>query len=299
MLSILSKFKRTIIQSLSAFILLLPFVDGKIRWFCTPVMNCHACALSHFVCPIGVIAKYPSSYFTFPFVAMGIVFILGALFGRALCGWVCPIGLLQDLLYKIPTPKFKVPHWFGFGKYLSLIFLVIVLPIFSEYFFCNLFCFTAGVQVTIPNLIMGTQSVTMTTLPGTSIPFPAIVNSSAPDIILWTTTIRLSITILLLILVIFTSRLFCKILCPIGALLAIFNYFSFFKIKQPSRCISCKKCDKSCPMDCEPMSRISQGIPANQKGECIVCNQCSSDCPMVAKDKRDAQAQQKEEKNAI
>ena len=49
--------------------------------------------------------KFSISYYVF-----GIMILIGALLGRLVCGLLCPFGFVQDLLYKIPTPKFKIPE---------------------------------------------------------------------------------------------------------------------------------------------------------------------------------------------
>ena len=92
----------------------------ELKSFCLPVMNCHSCALSWFACPIGVYVHY-AGYRLFPFLAVGTVLIIGVFLGRFLCGWVCPFGFLQDLLHKIPSPKFRLPRWTAAIKYVVLV----------------------------------------------------------------------------------------------------------------------------------------------------------------------------------
>jgi polyferredoxin len=189
------------------------------------------------------------------------VLLLGVLIGRLLCGWVCPFGFLQDLLYKIPTRKFHLPEWTGWGKYVVLIGLVLVIPFFwgenSAWGFCR-FCPASAVQVTIPNLVTGGMA---TFSMGTAI--------------------KLGVLLAVIGLVILSSRGFCKAFCPIGAMLAPLNYITFWKIRVPTQnCISCRKCDRSCPQQMTPSKNIAEGTAPNRSGECILCYECQRTCPV-------------------
>ena len=138
----------------------LAFLHGswgpQVKWFCNPVLSCHSCALSWFACPIGVLVHF-SGYHVFPFLAIGTLLLFGVLIGRLLCGWVCPFGLLQDLLFKIPGKKFALPEWASSLKYLFLIFMVFLIPFFlgelTLFSFCRI-CPAATLQVSLPTLIM-------------------------------------------------------------------------------------------------------------------------------------------------
>jgi polyferredoxin len=82
--------------------------------------------------------------------------------------------------------------------------------------------------------------------------------------------------VLLLSLVV--ERPFCKYACPYGALLGIFNLFRIFKIRRnPSTCIDCKACDRTCPMNIP----VSTG-GAVRHHQCIACLKCTSEqaCPV-------------------
>ncbi|MBQ1690068.1 MAG: 4Fe-4S binding protein, partial [Firmicutes bacterium] len=74
--------------------------------------------------------------FRFPYYVLGLMIFFGALLGRAICGFLCPFGLLQDLLNRIPFPKkirtFKGDRKLRNLKYLVLIVLVIMVPIFVK-----------------------------------------------------------------------------------------------------------------------------------------------------------------------
>ena len=94
---------------------------------CSPVFHCYACPLASFACPIGIMAQF-SALHVVPFLAIGTVLVAGALFGSFICGYACPFGFLQDLIGKIPVPKFHLPRWTGFLRYGVLVGTVFVFP---------------------------------------------------------------------------------------------------------------------------------------------------------------------------
>lgn len=234
---------------------------AQVKWFCNPVLSCHSCALAWFACPVGVFVHY-SGYQVIPFVALGTVLILGVLFARLLCGWVCPFGLLQDLIYKIPTVKIALPAWTSNVKYLVLILMVFLLPYFlgelTSFSFCRI-CPAAALQSTLPQLIsQGTQIL------------QALV------------VVKLGFLVFFLVLATLSKRSFCKVFCPIGAMLAPLNLISLWKIKVPTNaCMSCNWCNMACPPQGAPSSRISKGTSPNRVLDCIFCYECKNTCPMV------------------
>jgi len=250
--------KRRTVQTISLIGLHSSFWPwAQAKWFCNPVLSCHSCALAWFACPVGVFVHY-SGWHMFPFMAVGMALVLGVLFGRLLCGWVCPFGLVVDLLYKIPSRKFLLPNWTGYTKYAILIVMVILLPYWlgadTEYSFCG-FCPASALQVTIPNFFMTGLDMSVT---------------KAVKLVLLAGVVVLSV---------FSSRSFCKVFCPIGAMLAPLNYVSFWAIKPPViHCEECDRCDTHCPATGLPSSRIAQGIPPNRALECIVCHDCQDAC---------------------
>ncbi|MGE5609519.1 MAG: 4Fe-4S binding protein [Bacillota bacterium] len=94
---------------------------------CSPGFNCHGCPWATGACPVGVMA-FGSAMHALPVLAIASVLAVGAVLGRLVCSFVCPFGLLQDLLYRIPSPKISLPRFVRYGKYLCLVLLVFVLP---------------------------------------------------------------------------------------------------------------------------------------------------------------------------
>jgi ferredoxin-type protein NapH len=229
----------------------------EFKWLCNPVLSCHSCVLAWFACPIGVFVHY-SGYHLFPFFAVGTLLLIGVIAGRLLCGWVCPFGLLQDLLYKISGPKIELPEWTSRIKYFVLFFMVFLFPfVWSEQTwlsFCRI-CPAAALQVTLPSLLMGENVLNA----GTALRFAMLGGVVA--------------------LAIANSRSFCKVLCPIGALMAPLNFISFWVVKPPREsCLNCLKCDRACSTHVRPSARLPFQIPANRALDCIVCHDCQTAC---------------------
>ena len=106
--------------------------QGKWKQFCNPGMNCYSCPAAKLACPIGAMqAVSGSSNFQFSFYVVGFILALGVLCGRWICGFVCPFGLLQELLYKIPFPiRKRIWKPLTYLKYFLLVVFVLWMPVF-------------------------------------------------------------------------------------------------------------------------------------------------------------------------
>jgi ferredoxin-type protein NapH len=250
-------FRRRVVQVASLVALHSSVLGFDLKWICNPVLSCHGCALSWFACPIGLFVHY-AGYRVFPLMGTGFIVVVGATLGRFLCGWVCPLGLVQDALYKIPAPKIEMPEWTRSIKYMVLAVFVGLMPfLFGEstlLSFCR-FCPSSALQVTIPALFTeGTAALGLMTI------------------------LKLAILAVVLCLSVVNSRFFCRVLCPIWAMLAPFNLISWIRVGRKKECVSCSKCDAACPVQIEPLKRIARGLPANRHPDCLACRDCVSIC---------------------
>jgi len=234
---------------------------GLVQWhfICFPVFNCHSCPISVFSCPLGVIGQFAGVGLV-PLSVVGAVALAGLIGGRILCGWACPFGLFQDLLYKVPYVKFQIPSWTRFIKYGVFLGLVVAVPFFLStsfpIYFCRL-CPVATIESAIPW---------------------AIINGTTEVISL---SIRLIVLFAVVILVMGHKRFFCKVLCPLGACLSVFNRFAAIFPERNSDCIDCGTCNKVCPMETEP-DKNSFGVYDDRAEECITCLECHKKCPTKA-----------------
>ena len=235
--------------------------EGKLKSLCVPGLNCYSCPGAVGACPIGSLQNALSANkFRFPYYVLGLLLFFGAVLGRLVCGFLCPFGLLQDLLHKIPFPKkiktFKGDKLLRKVKYAVLIVLVIVLPLCVKLtpFFCKYLC-PSG---TVSGLLLALGDNTLFKLFGSRFMWKACI---------------LGIIVLLSILI---YRPFCKYLCPLGAFYAPFNKVAAVKIAvDADKCVSCGKCADVCNMCVNP-SRTPNHT------ECIRCGDCIHACPAKA-----------------
>lgn len=262
---------RLAVQSLWTFIsnsFLTGFTQGKIyqgslKKFCLPGLNCYSCPGALGSCPIGAIQATLGSEKKAAFFVSGMLIFIGAIVGRGVCGWLCPFGLFQDLLNKIPFFKkistFKGDKLLRKLKYVILLVFVIILPLFfldpygiSTPYFCKYICPNGVLQGAIP-LSIANETI-----------------REALGFLFTYKSIILAVTVLLSVII---YRPFCKYICPLGAIYSLFNRFSILKItNEKSKCINCKKCEKSCKMNVDILKNPNSA-------ECIRCGACVSACP--------------------
>ena len=271
----LSEAPRHRIQALWALITngqLSGFLTGKIyhgdvKNVCVPGMNCYSCPGAMGACPIGSLQAVMGSWkFKFSYYVLGIIFFFGALIGRFVCGWLCPFGLIQDLLHKIPFVKkmktFRGDKLLRKLKYFIFAIFVVLLPLFvvdvlgqGSPFFCKLICPVGTLEGGIPLTLL---------------------NKSLRGAIGWLFAWKSVILAATIILSMIIYRPFCKYICPLGALYSLFNRISVFRYRvNPQACVHCGACARVCKMQCNPVKN------ANDL-ECIRCGQCAKVCPTKA-----------------
>lgn len=236
---------------------------GKWKQFCNPGMNCYSCPAARLSCPIGAMQAVSGSMnFNMSFYVTGFVLAVGVLFGRAVCGYVCPFGLIQELLYKIPSPKKRLWKGFTYVKYVLLVFLVLLFPaaVTNELgmgapAYCEYICPVGTLEGGLPLLAA----------------HPELRKTIGALF-----SVKAFILALTLIGCIVICRFFCKVMCPLGAIYGILNKISFYHMEvDKEKCISCGKCHIVCPMDVNPAE-------ITDSAECIRCGKCTACCPKEA-----------------
>lgn len=240
---------------------------GEFKRICVPGLNCYSCPGAMSACPIGAIqAVIGTVEYNFSFYVVGFMALIGVISGRFTCGWLCPFGFIQDLLYKIPTKKIKVRTSINailkYLKYAILAVFVILLPLLlvnefglSAPFFCEYICPAGTLEGGIP-LVLFNKSL----------------RGALGFLFGW----KMFILVFIVLLSIFIYRPFCRYICPLGALYSLFNKISFYRYKvDKNKCTGCSSCTNKCKLDIEVYK-------SPNSMECIRCGDCIKACPKKA-----------------
>lgn len=236
---------------------------GSWKQFCNPGLHCYSCPAASFACPIGAMQAVAGSMnFSISFYVLGFLLAIGALFGRLVCGWVCPFGLIQELIHKIPCKKLKLPKPFTYIKYGILLIFVIILPVaVTNYMgmgkpaFCQYICPSGTLLGGIPMMLTHSE-----------------LRNTVGSLF----ALKMAILVGILVGSVFICRFFCKTLCPLGAIYGLLNKISLYHIEvDKDACVQCGKCARVCSMDVDPVQHP-------RSAECIRCGACKAACPKNA-----------------
>ncbi len=259
--------KRKIIQVYAALLYnanIKGFFNGQIyqgptKNLCVPGLNCYSCPGAIAACPLGSLQNALSASDTrLPAYIFGIIILFGMTLGRMICGWLCPIGLGQELLYKIKTPKLKkskVTRVLSYFKYVVLLVLVVIVPlVFAVPGFCEYIC-PAGTLEGGVGLLGNSANEGLLRILG--------------PLFSW----KFTLLVLIIVASIFIYRSFCRFLCPLGAIYGFFSKIALLGVKlDKNKCTDCGLCVTACKMDIKHVG----------DHECIQCGECIAVCPAKA-----------------
>ncbi|MBF0384263.1 MAG: 4Fe-4S binding protein [Candidatus Omnitrophica bacterium] len=234
--------------------------QGALKSSCVPFLNCHSCPSALFSCPIGTIQHFMTIH-KFPYLVSGYLAAVGISVGALPCGWLCPFGLIQDLLYKINSVKIKIHEKLTVLRYYSLIFLVIFFPLMTQETWFSKICPMGTIQAAIPWVVWN----------------PVIPVYGEPAVSLKTLGFLFIAKILIAFsfigLFIISKRPFCRLICPLGAILGLFNRVSLLRLGVNTKdCKDCQKCRDICPVDIN----ISDDPQASTCVRCFKCLHCEN-----------------------
>lgn len=237
---------------------------GSSKLMCVPGFNCYSCPGAIGACPLGALQNaIASSGNRAPAYVLGILMLFGLTLGRTICGWLCPVGLFQELLHKIPTPKItkgRITRVLSWLKYVVLAVFVVAVPLWYSLqsypvpAFCKYIC-PAGTFEGAVGLLSNPVNADKFSMLG----------------ILFTR--KFVIMLAIIAACVFIYRAFCRFLCPLGAIYGLFAKVALIGVMvEPAKCTDCGRCVGCCPMD---VKRVGDH-------ECISCGRCIAECPTKA-----------------
>jgi len=236
-------------------------------------------------------------------VVFGSVILLSVLLGKFFCGWICPFGLYQDLISRL-RKALKIEHK-SFSdrfneKFHQLGYIILALIIILSVIFGSQAI--AGTQL-VPGTEEGGFIYTYFSAPFCQVcpmkPLCVMLQASVglmrPEWLVESTTgdfyqlgfyltsLNLFVLGLVTVAAFFYRRVWCRI-CPLGALIALFNRFSPFKRfsgirleKVEEKCTKCGVCKRVCPTQVTEVYEKKGGDVTTSN--CLLCMRCVEMCP--------------------
>ncbi len=241
-------------------------VRARSKGICVPVLNCYSCPAAIASCPIGSLQhafasirfRLTTGEFQAGLYVLGSLGIVGSLVGRLPCGWLCPFGMLQELIHKIPSRKFNIPHVLNYLKYVVLALTVFILPAvvldavgLGQTWFCKWICPAGTLEAGLP--LVGAN---------------AGIRDLVGPLFVW----KVAVLVAFLLWMVVSLRPFCRTVCPLGAILGLFNRVSILRLNvNAAKCEACGNCSQACPVQLD--------VPKHPNSpDCIRCLKCVKAC---------------------
>lgn len=222
-------------------------------------------------------SRLASGYETFyvnliiPFL---VFLLLVMVLGRVWCGWLCPIGFVQDILLRI-RKRLNIRYWEVSPKTTIML---------NQMGYVILFLIII-ISLSVGLTFLGMNNFfTRSELPFESVAPPRPITIFLQQLLgleSWDATIPLVGIIVGVVVVALSFKIrhfWCRI-CPAGALMSLFNRRAMINIKKDGpKCTKCRICIRSCPMDIEEIYEEKEQDNVTN-GTCIHCYRCVELCP--------------------
>ncbi|UCE58909.1 MAG: 4Fe-4S dicluster domain-containing protein [Phycisphaerales bacterium] len=216
--------------------------------------------------PLIALATAVTTHTVYKGLLWSLIILIPTLFlGRFFCNWICPYGSMHHfvgwLFRNQQTTETIAANQYKRSQHIKYYILTAMLA-------ATVF---GSLQIGLLDPIcLAYRSFTGTVLPTVSMP----VQNVAGDYRLYQSAWLIGFLLFgLLAMNLVIPRFFCRVLCPLGALLGLLSRFAWWRIERdPAKCVGCHRCLLHCEGACDPHTRV-------REAECLVCFNCIEDCP--------------------
>ena len=236
--------------------------QGNAKLVCVPFLNCYSCPGAIFSCPIGAIQAIAGGVsYRLSLYVVGLLLAAGAVLGRFICGWLCPFGLIQELLAGLSKVKLRFTRVLTLPKYAIMILLVPAVVAWGGVtgtavpLFCKYLCPAGTLEGAIPLVSLDLS-----------------LRAATGALFQW----KVAVLAVMMVASVFIYRPFCRSLCPLGAFHGLLNGVALMSLTvDRERCMSCGACSAACPLDLDLPNRLNDP-------ECVRCLRCLRGCSQGA-----------------
>ncbi|TMI41008.1 4Fe-4S binding protein, partial [Candidatus Bathyarchaeota archaeon] len=213
----------------------------------------------------------------FPWLPIGIFLVVGAVLGRFMCGWICPVGFIQDVVTgikgRVTQVQRRTQNYWVRLKYV-LVFLAFILSgsLSLALYYGSGNEYRTGLGDFAPGLFVAItpEGTLFGTLPAM---IAGLAKATNPQSYLSSVPVLTWVNIIILVGFFFAAwqvpRFWCRYVCPVGAIMAVFQKNSLLGMhRDPVKCADCKECQDACPMQ---VPILDLDWKKFNDSECILC----------------------------
>ena len=236
---------------------------------------------------VAVGAMIAERAFITTFVLAIIALLLGFVFGRAWCGWLCPLGAMLDWTSPSNAGKHEThAHWRGIKYFLLFTIAIAALMGNLTFMFLDpitLFnrTFASAFLPALNVVIVGIETIINPFAPSLVDAIEQNFRFAVPVLPAQQTFYQMGILFsavfaLIVVLNWVASRFWCRYLCPLGAIYALQARFAFLQPRAVTDCEHCAACVRACPTSAITVRKTGFSV---EPSECVMCMDCATACP--------------------
>ncbi|MCD8302322.1 MAG: 4Fe-4S dicluster domain-containing protein [Prevotellaceae bacterium] len=261
---------RITLATLSFLVILLMFMDfsGAMRW-------------AHWLTKLQLVP----ALLALNVVAILVVLALTLLIGRLYCSVICPLGILQDIIFSIGKRLRRKRKRMTYSPPKNwLRYTVLVLYVIAGV--CGLHIVVALLDPYAAFGRMANNFLQPLYIRGNNLLATwaerqgsyAFYQVDLHTIVLPTLIAAVVTIVVIAILAWLGGRTYCNTICPVGSLLGLFSRYSLFKITvDEDKCVKCRKCERDCKA-----SAINSKLGSIDYSRCVMCGDCIETCDSSA-----------------